>query len=77
MNINDFSASRKVKPLPKHIRVKLREFNLARRGSGMEELRVLVRTCLSCGSRFESVGSRMCGCVDRQVSSLNGHDLLH
>lgn len=59
-----------VKELSVQRRSLIREGNKARFGLGLPPLVVKVRTCLFCQLPFESVGSRLCGCVDGELRGL-------
>ena len=41
------------------------EINEAREAIGLKPLKVKKRNCLKCGTEFESLGERTCGCLAR------------
>lgn len=56
-------AEKFVKRLPAEAVANLEEKNAARIGCGLSPIAVKIRTCLSCGILFESLGNRTCGCT--------------
>ena len=61
-----------IKRLSNHERSVFRDTNEARLEAGFKPIEMRVRKCLSCGTLFESIGNRMCGCIRGQVTSLFG-----
>lgn len=40
--------------------------NEARKACKLSLITVIIRTCLACGVKFESIGNRTCGCTRRK-----------
>lgn len=59
-----------VKRLAPAVVSELKLKNKARTDCGLSPIRVKVRSCMSCGGLFESMGNRTCGC--RTGSSVEG-----
>ncbi len=53
----------KVKRLPKCEISRMQRINDVRRMNGIRPQTLTVKTCLACGSFFETVANRTCGCL--------------
>ncbi|MFW7378526.1 MAG: hypothetical protein ACOH5I_06960 [Oligoflexus sp.] len=63
-----------VKFLPTTEKRELQDHNEARRLVGLPSIQVKVRHCLACGSPFESIAKRNCGCMAGRVTDVLGYD---
>ena len=52
-----------LKKLPAFKRDELKYLNKARSHIGLKPLRIKIRKCISCGTNFESIEARTCGCL--------------
>lgn len=68
---------RTFKKLPMHLRKAVTNQNKARAACGLAPLTVSIRSCLVCGSKFESVGNRLCGCIPRKAPYVAGSEVIH
>ncbi|WP_132320047.1 hypothetical protein [Pseudobacteriovorax antillogorgiicola] len=68
--------SNKVKRLPPSVLKDIELKNHARRLAGLSPIRVKVRTCIACGTLFESAGNRTCGCNTRSTGYIAGREII-
>ena len=68
--------SNKVKRLPPSVVKDIELKNHARRLAGLSPIRVKVRTCIACGTPFESAGNRTCGCNTRSTGYIAGREII-
>ena len=72
---NDYSSN-KVKKLPPSVVKDIELKNHARRLANLSPIRIKVRTCISCGTLFESAGNRTCGCNTRSTGYIAGREII-
>ncbi len=72
---NDFQSN-KVKRLPPSVVKDIELKNHARRLANLSPIRIKVRTCISCGTLFESAGNRTCGCNTRSTGYIAGREII-
>lgn len=70
-----FSSS-KIKRLPPSVVKDIELKNHARRLADLSPIRIRVRTCISCGTLFESAGNRTCGCNTRSTGYIAGREII-
>lgn len=68
--------SNKVKRLPPSVLKDIELKNHARRLAGLSPIKVKVRTCIACGTLFESAGNRTCGCNTRSTGYIAGREII-
>ena len=68
--------SNKVKRLPPSVVKDIELKNHARRLASLSPIRIKVRTCISCGTLFESAGNRTCGCNTRSTGYIAGREII-
>ena len=68
--------SGKVKKLPPSVVKDIELKNHARRLANLSPIRIKVRQCISCGTRFESAGNRTCGCNTRSTGYIAGREII-
>ncbi len=62
--------SNKIKRLPPSVVKDIELKNHARKLACLSPIKIKVRSCISCGSPFESAGNRTCGCNTRSTGIL-------
>jgi hypothetical protein len=70
------AENKTLKKLPPSVVKDLELKNYARKMAGLSLIKIKVRTCLSCGSLFESAGNFTCGCQNGRDYSVAGRDIL-
>ncbi len=70
VNVNE------VKRLPPSVVKDIELKNHARKLASLSPIRIRVRTCISCGTLFESAGNRTCGCNTRTTGYIAGREII-
>lgn len=65
-----------VKRLPPSVVKDIELKNHARKLANLSPIRIRVRTCISCGTLFESAGNRTCGCNTRTTGYIAGREII-
>ncbi|MBC7660858.1 MAG: hypothetical protein H7249_14265 [Chitinophagaceae bacterium] len=68
--------SNKIKRLPPSVVKDIELKNHARRLANLSAIKIVVRTCISCGVQFESAGNRTCGCNTRSAGFIAGREII-
>jgi hypothetical protein len=70
------NKSNKVKRLPPSVVRDIELKNHARRLANLSPIRIRVRSCISCGTMFESAGNQTCGCNTRSKNYIAGREII-
>ncbi len=69
-------TSDKIKKLPPSVVKDIELKNHARRLASLSQIRIKVRSCIACGTFFESAGNRTCGCNTRSTGFIAGREII-
>lgn len=73
---NEKNTSSKIKYLPPSVLKDIEQKNVARKLAGLQPIRITIRPCLTCGSKFQSAGNRTCGCASRSAGIIAGREII-
>ncbi|RYZ57339.1 MAG: hypothetical protein EOP07_10215 [Proteobacteria bacterium] len=66
----------KIKRLPPSVVKDIELKNHARRLANLSAIKIKVRSCITCGTLFESAGNRSCGCNMRSTGYIAGREII-
>lgn len=75
-NIASVGTGPRVRCLPSSVHKEVTLMNRARELAGLSPIIVKIRRCISCGTLFESVGHRTCGCVPMTSGVMAGREII-